>query len=147
MDKRNIFQKRIRGAAEISEIFLIFFLLFILVFLITQLKPSSEPSAPPGADYLALKERTKEAYEKLVSLGIEFPYQEATFSIEYIHSIDMFSVDVKAFSWEEYARIRREEGADFFKKRGIDPCEIYIAWGAPEELLDTAMPSLDFGCD
>jgi len=147
MHKRNAFQNKILGVAEISEVLLIFSLIVVLFFLITQLRPSSKPSPPPSPEYSGLKEQTAEAYKKLVSLGVKFPHQESTFTVEYIHSIDMFSVNIKASSWEEYARVRREEGADFFKKRGIDPCQIYIAWGAPKELLDVPMPDLDFGCD
>jgi len=104
-------------------------------------------AAISGQRYEELLGRTKQAYTQIAETTA-LPYQEASFSVEYEAVLQHFVVEVKASSWEEYAGIRREEGAGFFTSRGVDPCQILVSWATPNELLQVPKPEgLELGCD
>jgi hypothetical protein len=91
--------------------------------------------------------RTEAAHRKLIETT-NLPYRDpqGDYSIKYLPGPSMFDVDTGATTWQAYAE-RRRKAVNFFNDRGIDPCRIFVNWGADPILPDIPMPlGLDFGC-
>jgi len=140
------------GIPIVLFILLLIGIIFLLFRALISKKPSPSVSLSPEEIIektisQPLAERTKQAYEKI---KLELPYQdpEGKFTINYLPAPNMFDVDTKATTWEEYAE-RSRKSVQFFRSRGIDPCggKIFVNWGADLALINVPMPEgLDFGC-